>query len=92
MLYCLISHCIVVNGDDDDVVLQEFGPELVMVSAGFDAAAGHLPPLGGYKLSPACFGYMTKQLMLLANGKVIITKTTSSFGFSSVYLSGIFHD
>lgn len=41
-----------------------------MVSAGFDAASGHSPPLGGYKLSPACFGYMTKQLMELADGKV----------------------
>lgn len=41
-----------------------------MVSAGFDAANGHLPPLGGYKLSPACFGFMTQQLMQLAHGKV----------------------
>lgn len=44
-----------------------------MVSAGFDAAAGHPPPLGGYKLSPACFGFMTQQLIQLANGKVRYT-------------------
>lgn len=77
---------------DDNVVLQEFGPELVMVSAGFDAAAGHLPPLGGYKLSPACFGYMTKQLMLLANGKVIINKTSAWLGIFFFYTSGNFYD
>lgn len=41
-----------------------------MVSAGFDAATGHPAPLGGYKLSPACFGHMTQQLMQLADGKV----------------------
>lgn len=54
-------------------IAKDFDPELVMVSAGFDAAAGHPPPLGGYKLSPACFGYMTQQLMQLADGKVVLS-------------------
>ncbi|KAI5709676.1 hypothetical protein M8J76_009850 [Diaphorina citri] len=53
-------------------VAKEFDPQIVLVSAGFDAAAGHPPPLGGYKLSPACFGYMTQQLMTLADGKVVL--------------------
>uniref|UniRef100_A0A8D8W924 Histone deacetylase n=1 Tax=Cacopsylla melanoneura TaxID=428564 RepID=A0A8D8W924_9HEMI len=53
-------------------VAKEFDPQIVLVSAGFDAAAGHPPPLGGYKLSPACFGYMTQQLMSLADGKVVL--------------------
>ena len=35
-------------------IAREFNPEIVMVSAGFDAAAGHPPPLGGYKLSSQC--------------------------------------
>lgn len=50
--------------------LKEYAPDLVLVSAGFDAASGHPPPLGGYKVSPACFGYMTYQLLPLADGKV----------------------
>lgn len=51
-------------------VLQDFDPDIVLVSAGFDAADGHPSPLGGYKVSASCFGQMTKQLMTLARGKV----------------------
>ncbi|KAG8237537.1 hypothetical protein J437_LFUL017467, partial [Ladona fulva] len=51
----------------------DFAPEIVLVSAGFDAAAGHAAPLGGYKVSAACFGFMTQQLMQLAGGKVILS-------------------
>ncbi|CAH1789296.1 unnamed protein product [Owenia fusiformis] len=53
-------------------IAREFGPEVVLVSAGFDAAAGHPAPLGGYNLSAACFGYMTKQLQTLADGKLVL--------------------
>ena len=35
-------------------IAREFDPEIVLVSAGFDAASGHAPPLGGYQVSPAC--------------------------------------
>ncbi|XP_049860821.1 histone deacetylase 5 isoform X2 [Schistocerca gregaria] len=54
-------------------IAKEYSPEVVLVSAGFDAAAGHAAPLGGYKVSPACFGHMTHQLMQLADGKVILS-------------------
>lgn len=50
--------------------MQDFNPDIVLVSAGFDAADGHPSPLGGYKVSPACFAYFTQQLMTLARGKV----------------------
>ncbi|XP_050839665.1 histone deacetylase 7 isoform X3 [Serinus canaria] len=53
-------------------IAHEFCPDLVLVSAGFDAAEGHPPPLGGYKVSAKCFGYMTKQLMSLAGGAVVL--------------------
>ncbi|XP_064456829.1 histone deacetylase 4-like [Ornithodoros turicata] len=53
-------------------IARDFDPEVVLVAAGFDAAAGHPPPLGGYQVSPACFGYLTKQLMSLAKGKIIL--------------------
>ncbi|XP_075158631.1 histone deacetylase 4 isoform X2 [Haematobia irritans] len=53
-------------------IARYFNPDLVLVSAGFDAAAGHPAPLGGYLVSPACFGYMTRELMQLAQGKVVL--------------------
>ncbi|XP_069087144.1 histone deacetylase 7 isoform X2 [Pleurodeles waltl] len=53
-------------------IAREFAPDVVLVSAGFDAAEGHSAPLGGYKVSAKCFGYMTKQLMSLAGGGVVL--------------------
>lgn len=53
-------------------IAREFAPDIVLVSAGFDAAEGHHPPLGGYRVSPACFGHMTRQLMQLARGRVVL--------------------
>ena len=34
--------------------IRDIAPDLIIVSAGFDAAEGD--PLGGMRLSPACFG------------------------------------
>lgn len=34
--------------------IRELAPDLIIVSAGFDAAEGDL--LGGMRLSPACYG------------------------------------
>ncbi|VVC27104.1 Hypothetical protein CINCED_3A008507 [Cinara cedri] len=51
-------------------VAYEFCPELVLVSAGFDAAVGD--PLGGCKVTPECYGHLTHCLSSLANGKVIL--------------------
>jgi len=53
-------------------IAREFRPELVLVSAGFDAANGHPAPLGGYRVSSQCFGHMTQQLMTLADRKVAL--------------------
>ncbi|XP_037692786.1 histone deacetylase 9 isoform X9 [Choloepus didactylus] len=53
-------------------VAKEFDPDMVLVSAGFDALEGHTPPLGGYKVTARCFGHLTKQLMTLANGHVVL--------------------
>ena len=43
-------------------VAREFNPDIVLVSCGFDASAGHPHPIGGYLVSTACFAYMTKQV------------------------------
>uniref|UniRef100_A0AAQ5WW91 Histone deacetylase n=1 Tax=Amphiprion ocellaris TaxID=80972 RepID=A0AAQ5WW91_AMPOC len=53
-------------------IAQEFSPDVVLVSAGFDAAEGNPAPLGGYKLSAKCFGFLTRQLMSLAGGRVVL--------------------
>ncbi|KAL1272183.1 hypothetical protein QQF64_028045 [Cirrhinus molitorella] len=53
-------------------IANEFAPDLVLVSAGFDAVEGHPPPLGGYKLTSKCLGHLTKQLMGLAGGRVVL--------------------
>ncbi|XP_022256382.1 histone deacetylase 4-like [Limulus polyphemus] len=53
-------------------IAEEFNPEIVLVAAGFDAAQGHSHQLGGYTVSPACFGFLTKQLMQLAKGKLVM--------------------
>ena len=54
-------------------IARDFDPDVVLVASGFDGAAGHPPPLGGYDITPACFAWMTKQVMTLAKGKVILT-------------------
>ena len=51
-------------------VARSFDPDIVLVSAGFDAALGHAHPIGGYLVSTACFAYLTLQLKQLARGKV----------------------
>ena len=51
-------------------VAEEFNPDLVLVSAGFDAAEGD--PLGGCSLTPAGYHRMTRRLMELAGGRVLV--------------------
>lgn len=51
-------------------IATEFDPDLVIVSAGFDAAEGDV--LGGCFVTPACYGHMTHMLMRLAKGKLVV--------------------
>ncbi|KAK0404631.1 hypothetical protein QR680_017547 [Steinernema hermaphroditum] len=53
-------------------VLEFYKPQIILVSAGFDAARGHPSALGGYNISPQLFGYFTRQLMNYADGKVVL--------------------
>jgi len=64
-------------GDDEYLVLwekllmpvaTEFNPDLVLVSAGFDAARGDM---GECDVSPECFARLTRRLKTLASGKVV---------------------
>ncbi|CAG0908416.1 unnamed protein product, partial [Cyprideis torosa] len=51
-------------------ICYEFNPELVLVSAGFDAAVDD--PLGRCSVTPACYGVMTNLLCPLAEGKMVV--------------------
>ncbi|KAM0815010.1 putative Histone deacetylase [Seiridium cardinale] len=51
-------------------IAQEFDPDLVIISAGFDAANGD--ELGGCFVTPGCYAHMTHMLMSLAGGKVAV--------------------
>lgn len=49
---------------------REFRPDIVLVSAGFDAAAGD--PLGAMRVSPAGYAQMTSLLSTLAGGRLVL--------------------
>ncbi|OQV25500.1 Histone deacetylase 6 [Hypsibius exemplaris] len=51
-------------------VAYEFNPEMVIVSAGYDAAIGC--PEGRMNVSPAFYGHFTHALMNLAGGKIAV--------------------
>ena len=51
-------------------MVEEYDPELIIISAGFDCAQGD--PLGGMNVTPAGFNYMTQDLMKYAKGKIVI--------------------
>ncbi|KAF2660148.1 hypothetical protein K491DRAFT_589511 [Lophiostoma macrostomum CBS 122681] len=51
-------------------IAAEFDPDLVIISAGFDAAEGDV--LGGCHVTPACYAHMTHMLMRLAKGKLTV--------------------
>ncbi|KAI9735225.1 MAG: Histone deacetylase hda1 [Cirrosporium novae-zelandiae] len=51
-------------------IAYEFDPDFVIISAGFDAAAGD--ELGGCFVTPPCYAHMTHMLMCLANGKLAV--------------------
>uniref|UniRef100_A0A1B6DQI7 UBP-type domain-containing protein n=3 Tax=Clastoptera arizonana TaxID=38151 RepID=A0A1B6DQI7_9HEMI len=49
---------------------NEFRPELIIVSAGYDAAIGC--PEGEMEITPACYAHLVTSLMPYANGKVAV--------------------
>ena len=51
-------------------VAREYNPQLILISAGFDAAVGD--PLSGYQVTPPTYGLMTSQLSGLAGGRLVI--------------------
>ncbi|KAL8170675.1 hypothetical protein V2J09_022479 [Rumex salicifolius] len=51
-------------------VAKEFNPDLVIVSAGFDAAMHD--PLGGCRITPYGYSVLLKKLMDFAHGKIVL--------------------
>lgn len=51
-------------------VLSSYAPDLVIVSAGFDAVRGD--PLGGCCLTPQGYAHMTQRLMKHASGRIVL--------------------
>ncbi|RID76794.1 hypothetical protein BRARA_B03745 [Brassica rapa] len=51
-------------------VTKEFNPDLILVSAGFDAAIGD--PLGGCLVTPGGYSVMLQKLMEFAQGKIVM--------------------
>ncbi|XP_024395263.1 histone deacetylase 5 isoform X2 [Physcomitrium patens] len=51
-------------------VARQFNPDIVLISAGFDSARGD--PLGRCNVTPGGYFQMTRQLMELANGRVVL--------------------
>ncbi|XP_012058675.1 PREDICTED: LOW QUALITY PROTEIN: histone deacetylase 6 [Atta cephalotes] len=52
-------------------IAYQFNPELVLISAGFDACIGDT--LGGCLVSPELYGHLTHWLSSLANGRIILS-------------------
>ena len=50
----------------------DYQPDVILVSAGFNATEGHQSTLGGYSVTPACYGHLTKQLMSVCSGRVVL--------------------
>ncbi|XP_078490136.1 histone deacetylase 5 isoform X1 [Ciona intestinalis] len=53
-------------------IARQFDPHFVLVSCGFSAANGHPSTLGGYKLTPNCYGLLTRLLSEVAGGKIVL--------------------
>ena len=50
--------------------LKKFGPDIIIISAGFDAAEGD--PLGCMHISPGCYYNLTKQLLSLGKQPIML--------------------
>ncbi|KAK6202515.1 uncharacterized protein RJT21DRAFT_82344 [Scheffersomyces amazonensis] len=51
-------------------IINEFNPDLIIVSSGFDAADGDI--IGACHVTPAGYGYMTHMLKGIAKGKLAV--------------------
>ncbi|KAF9129704.1 Histone deacetylase hda1 [Mortierella sp. 14UC] len=67
-------------------IVYEFAPDFILVSAGFDAAAGD--HIGENLVSPAAYGHMTHMLKSLAGGKIVLA-LEGGYNLESIAVSGL---
>ena len=67
-------------------IAREFNPDLVIISAGFDAAEGD--ELGGCLVSPTGYAHMTYMLNGLANGKLVVV-LEGGYNLTSISISAV---
>ncbi|KAG0045802.1 Histone deacetylase hda1 [Gryganskiella cystojenkinii] len=67
-------------------IVYEFAPDFILVSAGFDAAAGD--HIGENLVTPAAYGHMTHMLKSLAGGKIILA-LEGGYNLDSIAISGL---
>ncbi|KAG1457388.1 hypothetical protein G6F56_006618 [Rhizopus delemar] len=67
-------------------IIMEFDPELLIVSAGFDAAVGD--PIGECNVTPAGYAHMTHMLKSVNNGKMAIA-LEGGYNLNSIALSAL---
>lgn len=60
--------------------LKEYNPDIILVSAGFDAAEGD--PLGGFHLTPNCYYNLTKKILML--NKPIMLVLEGGYNLNSI--------
>ncbi|CAH8492577.1 unnamed protein product [Schistosoma rodhaini] len=51
---------------------HEFQPDIILISAGYDAAYGHGEALGGYSVSAGLFAWITHQCMSISNSRIVL--------------------
>ncbi|KAG2196385.1 hypothetical protein INT47_012889 [Mucor saturninus] len=67
-------------------IAMEFGPDVVVVSAGFDAAIND--PIGKCNVTPAGYGQMTHMLQSIAHGKLVIA-LEGGYDLNSIAVSAL---
>ncbi|KAK1341229.1 hypothetical protein QTO34_017632, partial [Cnephaeus nilssonii] len=71
-------------------IAREFSPDLVLVSAGFDAAEGHPAPLGGYHVSQNVRRAQPRGMRAGLEGKAAVSgQDQSSFGYMTQQLMSL---
>ncbi|EDV26715.1 uncharacterized protein TRIADDRAFT_23354 [Trichoplax adhaerens] len=53
-------------------IAKMFSPDIILVSAGFNAVAGQAHENFNYRVSPACFANMTRKLIESINSKIVL--------------------
>ncbi|MCJ8729134.1 hypothetical protein PDJAM_G00102770, partial [Pangasius djambal] len=53
-------------------IAQQFSPDVILISTGFNTVDGHPTSQGGLRVSAKCFGLLTQNLMELSGGRVVV--------------------